>query len=140
MTWEADISTIRTPMIDNWDFDAVPVAWPGQNFDPPSRTGDRADPAIWIDFDVDNVDSQYLASGAPSTRHKFAAIDAAILVESIVGNDELIRQKADLLETYYGAGNTASVVFRIEEAVLSDVFIWEETWLRADWTCPVWLF
>jgi len=138
-TWEAEKTLVRTPMIDNWDFSAAPVAWPGQDFDPPSRTGDRSAPAIWLDFDVDYAGSEFLASGT-MTRHKFAAFDIAILVEPIVGHDLIHRQKADLLESYYGAASGASIVFRTMEATLSDVFLWEDTWLRADWVCPFWVF
>jgi hypothetical protein len=136
MTWEAELSLVRTPMIDNWDFSSVPVAWPGQKFDPPSRTGDRSDPAIWIDFGTQRAGSEFLASGGSNARRVSGSIVCGIMVESIIGNDLIHRQQADLLQGYYQSASSDSIFFYVLRAILSGPRLWEDAWQRLDWICP----
>lgn len=139
MTWARELQLVRTPLVGNWDFDSIPVAFPGEDFDGNSiLTGDRSNPAIWLDFDVARQPGNYLASGNSNSRYLTGTIDIAILVEPVAEDRTLHTTQADLLETYYNAGSTSEILFRVPEAYMTEVFLWEETWLRSDWVCPFW--
>jgi len=135
MTWEAETALVRDPLIDNWDFDSKPVAWPGQDFDPPDRTGDRSGPAIWLDFDTEYQASEYLAGGN-NARLIQGQLVCGIVVEKVASHALLHHQNADTIEGYYKTASGQEIVFQVPEAILTDVYEWEQSWLRADWICP----
>lgn len=136
MTWAAEIQLVRGPL-SGWDYAARPIAFPGEDFDAKElRTGDSEAPGEWIDLDVDHTLARYLASGGGMARQIDGVIDAAICLEPVAQDRLKIAQTADLLEAVYKAASTSEIHFRINEANLTDVFLWDDAWLRADWTCP----
>lgn len=142
MSFAADISTLRSPIVDNWDFSQTPVLWESEGEAPSElASGDRSAPGEFLVWRHEYAPGEYLAGGS-NTVWKHADVDCRLCVEKVAGSraSAIMAARADSLTTYYGAASGQSVVFRTPEAYLTSEYEFGSAWLARDWVCPVWIF
>ena len=143
MGYASELTTLRAPVADNWDFSQTPVLWESEGDDTKRFvTGDRSSPGEYMLWRHEYASGEYLASGGGNERWKHIDIDCRLAVEKVAGAraDAIIAARVDLLETYYDNANSGSVTFRTPEAYLTPEYAPAPGWLARDWVLPVWLF
>ena len=135
MSFAAERESLAAPLVAAWDFETTPVAWPGMDFTPPDRTGDRSNPATWVEWIPDWSGSDYHDFGGG--RFIQGVIECRVYVEPVAGGDFQHRTLIDALESAYTGQDTSALIFRVQEAMPS-ALITQHDWLRQDWILPFW--
>lgn len=142
MTLAAEYSALVAPLIASWDETTVPIAWEGEDFTPPAKTGDRSNPARFIGLQSEEVLRSYLTFTEDEIR---GVLIIDVYVEPIAGiGGYWHRSIMDSLRTTFTGKDSATLYFRVGEARPSTPVISEDVqgqaWRRQEWVLPWWRY
>lgn len=142
MTLAAEYSALVAPLLASWDETTVPIAWEGEDFDPPAKTADRTNPARFIGFQSEETVRSYFTFTGDEIR---GVLPFDVYVEPIAGiGGYWHRSIMDSLRTTYTGQDTTTLFFRLGEARPTTPIITEEVqgqaWRRQEWTLPFWRY
>ena len=131
MTWATELATIRQLLRSNWS--TTEIAWPGEHYEPPQRSGDRTAPAAFVEVVINHNPAQQLAMSPQGVRSYPALMTLMIQTQDDVG-DYLLRTYADTLSAIFRDTTTADRIWFGEPSYRFHG-PWGE-WIRADLDVP----
>lgn len=131
MTWEAELSTVRALLRNNWSTTAI--SWPGEHFAVPDRTGDRTAPGAFVKPVWNHNPSVQMAMATTGVRNYPGLLTIMIFIEPDVGT-KLLRNYADTISAIFRDHTSADRIWFLEP--------WyrfhgtDGEWIRADLNIP----